>query len=126
MTPISINAISRPRTKSSPRTKGYASGKKCKPADGMISSLLRPQRHASQGPTRRRESSQLSAGCHSRQRGHAEDSYRYAAASNVSPSLGLLLSRRRTGAENAGERILTKGFLVQQGLRQMVEQLTRV
>ena len=42
MTPISINAISRPRTTSRPRIQGCASGKTCQPVDGMIFSLAPP------------------------------------------------------------------------------------
>jgi hypothetical protein len=42
MMPISINAISKPRARSSPRKKGCDSAKKCEPAGGMMS----PLRHA--------------------------------------------------------------------------------
>jgi hypothetical protein len=43
--------------------------------------------------------------------------HRYAVAPNDSLSLGLLLSRRRTGAEDAGECVLIKSFRLQQRLR---------
>jgi hypothetical protein len=41
----------------------------------------------------------------------------HAAAPNGFPSFGLLLSRRRTGAEDAGECVLIEGFRLQQRLR---------